>query len=187
MRYTVSDQVVTLFPDNDSVSGRRQVERKHGPLDASEPHSQMSSYGGYLGRWHSRTSSGRPICLRLSGAQRSEKYRRSVQQRARTLEHEEGWWLVQLPREDHVDQILDALPEAPGRLEAPHLGARDPAPSSVGIEHDPPAVLRLQRLLHRGGRDPAEARALHHDAHLAVDPHRACLLEPQAHEDTLAM
>ncbi len=34
----------------------------------------MSSYGGYLGRWHSRTSSGRPICLRLSGAQRGEKY-----------------------------------------------------------------------------------------------------------------
>src|SRR5437660_11981475 len=97
MRYAVPDQIVTVFLDDDSVIGGRQVERQHGPLDASEPHSQMPSDGRDLGRWHSRTSRGRPICLHLSGRD-AKNYGPPVPRRASTRSASGGAFMVLMLR-----------------------------------------------------------------------------------------
>src|ERR1700730_15605594 len=82
MRYAVPDQIVTILPDDDSVIGCRQVEREHGSFNASDPYAQVPSDGRDSGRWHSRASLERPICLLLSGRGAGE-YRRSRSGEAR--------------------------------------------------------------------------------------------------------
>src|SRR5260370_39779466 len=47
--------------------------------------------------------------------------------------------LVDLAREDHVDEGLQARPHTWARRESPHLDARHPAQAPGGVELHPPA------------------------------------------------